>query len=132
MLELPSARLLSAASLAYLGDAVLELMTRQHLLKSGVSHVGKLNEMALSYVRATAQSAAVDRILPHLTEEETAIYKRGRNAHGIAIPKSASASQYRRATGFEALFGYLYVEGRRERMEELFAIGYELTEESRP
>jgi len=128
MFELPSAQLLSAASLAYLGDAVLELMTRQHLLKSGVSHVGKLNAMALSYVRATAQSAAVDRILPYLSEEETAIYKRGRNAHGIAIPKSASASQYRRATGFEALFGYLYVEGREERMRELFRIGYELTE----
>jgi len=86
--------------------------------------VGRLNNMALSYVRATAQSDAVERILPHLTEEETAVFKRGRNAHGIAIPKSASASQYRRATGLEALFGYLSLHGREERMKELFLIGF--------
>lgn len=126
MLETPIAEELSSVDLAYLGDAVLELMTRQHLLNSGVKDVGKLNHMALSYVKATAQSDAVERILPHLSEEETAVFKRGRNAHGIAIPKSASAAQYRRATGFEALFGYLYVKGRRDRMKELFILGYGL------
>jgi ribonuclease-3 family protein len=69
-------------------------------------------------------------MLPHLTEEEIAVFKRGRNAHGIAIPKSASASQYRRATGMEALFAFLYLNGREERMEELFRIGYDLLEKS--
>ena len=120
---------LSSAQLAYLGDAVLELMTRRHLLQSGVAHVGKLNAMALSYMRATAQSDAVERILPHLSEEETAVYKRGRNAHGVSIPKSASASQYRRATGMEALFGYLYLMGREERLQELFLLAYGLSNE---
>ena len=110
--------------IAYLGDAVLEVITRQYLLSTGITDVGRLNSMALNYVRATAQSDAVERILPHLTEEETAVFKRGRNAHGIAIPKSASASQYRRATGLEALFGYLSLHGREERMKELFLIGF--------
>ncbi|MBQ4065561.1 MAG: ribonuclease III [Clostridia bacterium] len=124
MFSIPDHAMLSGAPLAYLGDAVLELMTRRYLLSTGVTDVGKLNKTALSYVRATAQSEAVERLLPHLTEEETAVFKRGRNAHGIAIPKSASASQYRRATGMEALFGYLYLQGREERMKELFLIGY--------
>ena len=126
--SIPDHRMLSGAPLAYLGDSVLELITRRYLLSTGVTDVGKLNQMALSFVRATAQSEAVERLLPHLTEEETAVFKRGRNAHGIAIPKSASASQYRRATGMEALFGYLYLEGREERLAELFAIGYALSE----
>jgi ribonuclease-3 family protein len=85
--------------------------------------------MALSYVRATAQSDAVEKIVPHLTEEEMHVFKRGRNAHGIAIPKSASASQYRRATGLEALFGYLYIRGSAERMKELFVIGFCIEEQ---
>lgn len=126
MWETPKAEELSSVDLAYLGDAVLELMTRQHLLNSGVKDVGKLNRMALSFVKATAQSDAVERILSQLSEEETAVFKRGRNANGISIPKSASATQYRRATGFETLFGYLYVKGRYERMKELFILGYEL------
>ncbi len=125
--SIPDHHMLSGAPLAYLGDAVLELITRRYLLSTGIIDVGKLNQMALSYVRATAQSEAVERLMPHLTEEETAVFKRGRNAHGIAIPKSASASQYRRATGMEALFGYLYLQGREERMAELFRIGYDLT-----
>ena len=127
MFEIPEAPSLGGAPLAYLGDAVLELLTRQYLLGSGVTDVGRLNAMALRFVKATAQSEAVERLLPHLSEEETAVFKRGRNAHGIAIPKSASASQYRRATGFEALFGYLYVNGREERMRTLFRIAYDLT-----
>ncbi len=126
--SIPDHAMLSGAPLAYLGDAVLELITRRYLLSTGVTDVGKLNQMALTYVRATAQSEAVERLMPHLNEEETAVFKRGRNAHGIAIPKSASASQYRRATGMEALFAFLYLNGREERMEELFRIGYGLAE----
>ncbi len=124
MFDIPSAAMLSGAPLAYLGDAVLEVITRQHLLSSGVTDVGELNRMALAYVKATAQSQAVERLLPHLTEEEIAVFKRGRNAHGIAIPKSASAAQYRRATGLEALFGFLFLHGREERMKELFYLGF--------
>lgn len=124
--ELDSPLSLNGLSLAYLGDSVLEVITRQYLLTKGITDVGRLNKMALSYVKATAQSEAVERILPHLTEEEEHVFKRGRNAHGIKIPRSASAPQYRRATGLEALFGYLYINGRAERMKELFVIGFEL------
>ncbi|MBQ7124825.1 MAG: ribonuclease III [Clostridia bacterium] len=122
--ETPSADTLSGASLAYLGDAVLELLTRQYLLSLGKTDVGKMNSLALSYVKATAQSDAVEKILPVLSEEELAVFKRGRNSHGIAIPKSAKAGQYRRATGFEALFAYLYINGKEERMKELFLLGF--------
>ena len=115
---------ISNLGLAHIGDAVFELITRQYLLSSGVTDVGKLNKMALSYVKATAQSDAVENMLPHLSEEETQIYKRGRNANGISIPKSASAPQYRRATGLEALFAHLYVQGKKERLRELFIIGF--------
>lgn len=115
---------LNGAALAYLGDAVLELMTREHLLCSGKTNVGELNAMALKFVKATAQSDATAKILPLLDEHETDIYKRGRNTHGLAIPKSASAGQYRRATGFEALFGYLYINGKSDRMKELFKAGF--------
>ncbi len=122
--EIPTAPTLSGASLAYLGDAVLELITRQYLLSTGETDVGKLNTLALSYVRATAQSDAVERILPLLDENELSVYKRGRNSHNIAIPKSAKAGQYRRATGLEALFAYLYIHGKNDRMKELFLAGF--------
>ena len=122
--EIKDEMLLSGTSLAYLGDAVFELITRQYLLSTGVTDVGKLNKMALSYVKATSQSDAVERLLPVLTDEETAVYKRGRNANGISIPKSASAPQYRRATGLEALFAHLYANGEKERLRELFLIGF--------
>lgn len=125
---MPRPEEMNGASLAYLGDAVLEVSTRRYLLATGVSDVGKLNAQALLFVKATAQSLAVERLLPHLTEKETAIFKRGRNAHGVAIPKSASAAQYRRATGMEALFGYLYLKGEEERIRELFALAYQLDE----
>ena len=127
--EIKGEGMLGGAPLAYLGDSVLELITRQYLLSTGVSDVGKLNAMALSYVRATAQSEAVERILPHLGDDEMHVFKRGRNAHGVAIPKSASASQYRRATGLEALFGYLYINGMTDRMKELFIIGFSIEEQ---
>lgn len=118
------------ASLAYLGDAVLETLTREYLIKTGVRDVGKLNSLALSYVKATAQSKAIEKLLPLLSEEEAGIFKRGRNAHGVSIPKSASAGEYRRATGMEALFGWLYLNGKVERMRELFRIAYSESNET--
>ena len=115
---------MNGTSLAYVGDASLEVMVRRFLVGLGITGSGKLNRLALDFVRATSQSAALDNILPHLTEEESYIYKRGRNAHGISIPKSASAREYRRATGFEALFGYLELSGKTERAAELFELAY--------
>ena len=108
-------------ALAYLGDAVFEVLVRERLVKSGVSDPGKLNAMALSYVRATAQSAGLERLLPHLSEQEEADFRRGRNGAG-AHPKSATALEYRRATGLEALFGALYLRGEAERAKDLFLL----------
>jgi ribonuclease-3 family protein len=113
-------RALPGATLAYMGDAALETLVRERLILDGQTQSGKMNKLALSFVKATEQSRAVDLILPHLTEEEQAIYKRGRNAHGISAPKSAGTGEYRRATGFEALFGWLYLKGEINRIKELF------------
>ena len=121
LFEIPSSSSLSGAALAYLGDSVLELIARQYLLSTGVTDVGKLNSLALSYVKATAQSDAMENLLPVLTAEEAAVFRRGRNSHS---PKSAKAGQYRRATGMEALFAWLYINGRTDRMKELFTVGF--------
>ncbi|MBE6672830.1 MAG: ribonuclease III [Ruminococcaceae bacterium] len=115
---------LSGLTLAYLGDAVLEVQTRKRLLSLGITDLKTLNKEALSYVRAVDQSAAVERILPHLSEDEEAIFKRGRNSHGVSAPKSATVAEYRRATGMEALFGWLYLKEEHARIEELFALAF--------
>ena len=120
---------ISAQELAYFGDAVVELLTREHLLSLGIGGVGKLNREAMKYVKATAQSAALENILPLLTEDELAAFKRGRNNHVSAIPKSATAVEYRRATGFEALFAYLWLSGREQRARELFSLAYQTLNE---
>ena len=101
-------------TLAYMGDAVFELLTRERIVLAGEKPPAELNRLARGYVTAVAQSAAVERLLPLLDEDETAVYKRGRNA------KSAHAVEYRRATGLECLFGYLYLAGRIERARALF------------
>ena len=92
---------LSTPSLAYLGDCVLELRVREKLVQSGIAKSGRLNTEALRFVRASAQAAAMQRILPLLTDEETAYYKRGRNSSHLNVPKSASPSEYRTATGMD-------------------------------
>lgn len=115
---------MSGLTLAYLGDAVLEVQTRERLLSLGITDVGKLNKMALRYVRAVEQSAAMERILPVLTEEEESVFKRGRNTHGVSAPKSATVAEYRRATGMEALFGWLYLSSRHDRIKELFDLAF--------
>lgn len=112
-------------ALAYLGDAVIELLVRERLVRNGLCGSARLNEAALAYVRATAQSQAVERIIPYLSEAEMTVYRRGRNAgHGKNTPKSASVAEYRRATGFETLFGQLQLEGDVNRMTELFDMAY--------
>jgi len=114
---------LSAASLAYIGDAVWELIVRQRLATTpaGAGHPGNY---ALPFVTAAAQSAAVARIEECLTEEETAVYKRGRNCVHGNVPKSASPVDYRRATGLEALMGHLWLTGKFDRAIELFDIAF--------
>jgi len=109
--------------LAYLGDGVIELLTREKLVAAGNIPPEQLHAKALMFVRATAQSKALENILPALTEEEEQIYKRGRNAKSRA-PKSAPVIDYRRATGLESLFGYLHLCGRHERARELFELAY--------
>lgn len=115
----------STEALAYLGDSVLEIRVRERLVESGISGSGNLNRASLSYVKASEQAAAMHRILPLLTEEEEQIFKRGRNMSGGNVPKSATMSQYRAATGMEVLFGYLHLLGRHERIDELFERAYE-------
>ena len=107
-------------TLAYMGDAVFELLTRERIVLAGEKPPVELNRLARGYVTAVAQSAAVERLLPLLDEDETAVYKRGRNAKSAHAPKSAGAVEYRRATGLECLFGYLYLAGRIERARALF------------
>lgn len=116
----------STAALAYLGDCVLEQCVREHLVRSGYASSATLNREALKYVRATVQAEAMKRILPLLTEEEEGVFRRGRNVGHTNTPKSATMAEYRAATGMEALFGWLHLAGRRERIAELFAAAYEL------
>ena len=116
---------ISTAALAYLGDSVIELCVRNLLVARGVSSAKNLNSTALKFVKAEAQANAVMKILPILTEEENAAYRRGRNIGHTNVPKSATVGQYRLATGFEALFGYLYLTEQKERANELFLAAYE-------
>jgi ribonuclease-3 family protein len=105
--------------LAFLGDAVFELMVRARLVGQGNAPIGQLHRRTVAHVSAAAQSAAFPALEPLLTEEELAIFKRGRNTHNNT-PKNADPAQYRCATGLEALFGYLYLLGRQERAQALF------------
>ena len=112
--------------MAYLGDGVIELAAREKLVRAGNIPPERLHSEALLFVTASKQSKAIENILPLLTEAETEIYKRGRNAKSRA-PKSASVSEYRRATGMECLFGYLYLAGDKNRIQELFDIAFPVT-----
>ena len=112
---------LSAASLAYLGDAVFELLVRTMLVENGEQTVNEFNRLAKGYVSAKAQAALYHKVIDQLTDEEQAILKRGRNLNPQSRAKNASVSDYRHATGLETLFGYLYTCGRHERLQELFA-----------
>lgn len=116
----------SSAALAYLGDSVIEVLVREHLVAKGISSSAHLNSEALTFVRASAQAEAMKNIADLLTEEEDAAFRRGRNMGHTSTPKSASVSEYRTATGMEALFGWLHLSGKTERMHELFAIAYRL------
>ena len=115
-------RSFSPLTLAYIGDAVYEIVIRTIIVEKGNAPVNKLHHKVSSLVKAVAQKAAIGKILPLLTEEEEAVYKRGRNAKSYTSAKNASVIDYRIATGFEALMGFLYLMGRNERMLELVKI----------
>ncbi len=116
-------------ALAYLGDSVLELTVRAYLVgECGLSTSAHLNRASLDFVRAKAQSEAMARLEPYLTDEETAVFRRGRNVGHTNVPKSATVAEYRRATGMEVLFGHLYLLGDHDRIRTLFRIGYALDE----
>ncbi len=117
-------RTASTAALAYLGDAVLELLARKRLLEAGYASAKSLNAHARAFVTAPAQAAAMERILPLLTEEENAVFHRGRNIGHTNTPKHATVAEYRAATGMEALFGFLHLTGHEERAKELFLLAY--------
>ena len=116
-------RTYSPLTLAYLGDAVYELVVRTALVERGNCPVNRLNKLASDLVKASAQSQMAARIEPVLTEEEAAVYRRGRNAHSPTMAKHASMGDYRRATGVEALVGYLYLKGDMARALELMDKG---------
>lgn len=108
--------------LAYLGDAYYELLARESLLGNGQCKLADLNDAVRKLVTAEGQSDLLELLLPHLTEEESAIYRSGRNARSPHRTKSASAIDYRRATGLESLFGYLWLTGQQARAQELFRL----------
>lgn len=112
----------SNLGLAHLGDCVYELLCRSFLCCQGEHTVKKLHKDAVSLVTAPKQAQLVQKILPVLTEEETAYYRRGKNTHSHAAPKSASRQEYAMATGLETLFGALYLAGQTDRLNELFHI----------
>ena len=111
---------ISNLGLAHMGDGVYEMMCRAHLCASGDQTVLKLHKDTVNLVKAPTQAAFADKIRPFLTEEELAFFRRGKNAHTHAAPKSASRIEYAKATGLEALFGALYLLGRNTRLQELF------------
>ena len=115
-------RAISSIGLAHLGDGVYELLVRTWLCAHGRATGKELHRAAVELVKAPAQAERAERILPLLTEEELAVYKRGRNAHVHTIPHSASRSDYLKATALECLLGDLYLRGQRERINELFAV----------
>ena len=107
--------------LAHVGDAVYELLVRTELIRRGTARVGDLHRAAVAYVAAPAQAAAMEKLLPRLTEEEQKVYHRGRNAHVHGCPAGCTPAQYHAATALEALFGWLWLAGRTERIQALFA-----------
>lgn len=124
-LENSDIRTYSPLVLAYIGDGAYELVIRSLLVGKGNTQANKLHKRASALVNAGAQSALLEKIKDRLTEEELHIFKRGRNANSATMAKHATVSDYRRATGFEALMGYLYLTGNMERMIELVKLGLE-------
>ena len=121
-MEKAKASQINPITLAFLGDAVYSLYVRQKLVVSGTGKAADFQRAASKIVSAKGQSAFLERVLPVLTEEETEIYRRGRNAKKPTKSKSASAAEYSRSTGFEAVLGYLHLIGEQARIQTLLAM----------
>ncbi len=121
-LSKPEIDAISNLGLAHMGDCVYEILCRAYLCARGEKTVDRLHRDTIAMVKAPAQAKFADRMLPLLTEEERAYYRRGKNAHVHAVPRGATPAEYAKATGVEALFGYLYLSGRKERANELFQL----------
>ena len=115
-------RAISSLGLAHLGDGVFELMVRSWLCLHGKATNKGLHRATVRYVAAPAQAAAAERLLPLLSGEAADVFRRGRNTSPHSVPKAASRSDYQTATAVEALFGWLYLQGRTQRLNELFSI----------
>ncbi len=127
-MELRDVNRISILGLAHVGDAVYELLTRTMLCRRGHCAAGQMHRLTVAYVNAPAQARAMEKILPLLTDEERDVCRRGRNAKVRSAPQGADAAQYHAATGLEALFGWLYLQGKTERVSALFDA---ITEEKR-
>ena len=121
-MEITEINRMSMLALAHIGDGVYELLTRTKLCTEGFRSAAKLHFKTVSLVNAKAQSAAVEKLLPLLTEDETAVFKRGRNAKVNSVPQKATVVEYHAATGLEALFGWLYLQGKTQRINELYNV----------
>lgn len=115
-------RQISPLTLSFIGDGVYDLMVREYVISLANRPVGQLNKRKVNVVNCKFQAECAEILEPHLTEEETVIYKRGRNANVHSIPKNANRQDYHIATGFEALFGYLYLKKDIARLRELFGL----------
>ena len=111
---------ISNLGLAHMGDCVYEMLVRSYLCAEGNKTVAQLHKQTITMVKATYQAAFVDKMLPLLTEDGMTYYRRGKNSHVHAVPKSATPAQYAKATGLEAMFGYLFLSGNKERANEIF------------
>lgn len=130
--EVSHPKQLNPITLAYIGDVVYELLVRTKVVKdNGSMPANVLHKTSVGYVKAAAQSKGVDAIIDLLSEEELAVYKRGRNSSSSQVPKNATACDYRKATGLECLFGFLYLMGQNSRIDELFEVIIKKIEEEK-
>lgn len=128
--EVTNNQMVSSPALAFLGDSVYELNIRAGLVRAGDLQAEELNRQSKALTNAKAQARMADRLQEIMTAEELAVYKRGRNHKSVTAPKSCTISEYRRATGLEALMGYLFLEGDQARIDELIRAGIEALSES--
>lgn len=121
-------RMMNPIKLAYLGDAVYEMYIRTYIINNFKGNVNYLNKNTVKYVRASAQASIVKTLESKFSEQEMTIVKRGRNQKSISVPKNASITEYKLATGFESLIGHLYLTGSTERIYEIIKMGIEVIE----
>ena len=120
--DTPNLNAIPTLNLAFIGDGVFDLLVREHLVRSSAAHVGELNKAKVDMVNCKTQADYARALLPHLTDEEAEIYKRGRNTKVNSASKHSTLSDYHAATGLEALFGWLYLKGEDERIKDLFTL----------